>query len=146
MQILNEMLDIIWRYRAKSLLNIIVSYIKINTDNAISLFELANKFNLIEFRSTIYKFISENLISESESINYILSKEKFPNESYELKKILYENYFCSHAVSIRVNIQGIDIKNINQTTISQEKFSEIKKISKQNKLSFCLNCKKIVDL
>jgi hypothetical protein len=65
------------------------------------------------------------------------------NEGNELKCVLYENYFCEHKIYVQCNIAGIDIKNISQITITNEKVNEIKEISKNGKLMFCLNCLKV---
>jgi hypothetical protein len=138
LEIIQEMIDIIVRYRAKSLLNVALSHIKLSNEYALALYELANKYNLTTFKKSTYDYISENLHSG------LFSKEKNVSESFELKKILFENFFCSHPVKIEVNTLGYDMKNTKQSTISQEKFLEIRNMCKNNKLMFCVNCKKVI--
>lgn len=140
-EIIQEMVDIIVRYRAKSLLNIVLSHIKIMNDNALVFYELAIKYNLVDLKKEAYNYISENLNGPTG----IFSKEKNVNEGIELKKLLFENFFCQHPVSIQVNTVGFDIKNVTKTTVSQEKLTDIKDICKNNKIFFCLYCKKVIN-
>jgi len=140
LEIINEMIDIIVKYRAKSLLNIVLSQIKITPENVFFLFELAIRNELNDFKSLIYNYICNNLNPE------IFAKEKNINDSYELKKLLFENYFCKHPLVVEVNTLGYDVKNISQNvTISPEKLKETQEICKNNKLSFCVFCKKIIN-
>ena len=134
-EIIQEMIDIIIRYRAKSLLNISLHHIKLTHENALSFFEIANKYNLTEFKKKTYDYMSENLH------NGIFMKEKNLNESYDFKKILFENYFCSHQITIQLNTIGIEVKNLNGMTMSQDKFAEFKNLS--NNIE-CLVLKKII--
>lgn len=131
-EILSEIFYVLLRYRAKSLLNIIIDHIVITNEKAVKLYELALKHNLPDFLKKCEKYISENINS-----GLVL------NESSELKTILYENYFCEHKIYIQCNIAGIDIKNVSQMTMTNDKVNEIKDLSKDGKLMFCLNCKKV---
>jgi hypothetical protein len=137
MEIINEMIDIIIKYRAKALLLIVLDRLTISNENVLSLYELALKHNLEELKTQTYSYIGENL-------DYLFKKEKNVEESFGLKKLLFENYFCSHSITIQANCLGFDIKNITSTTLSSENLMEIKDICKNNKMTFCLNCKKII--
>jgi hypothetical protein len=143
-EIIQEMIDIIVRYRAKSLLNITLSHIKLTNENALVFYELALKFNLNEFKKFTFNFISENLQNASGTNAGLFSKDKNVNEGPELKKILFENYFCIHPITIQVNTIGFDIKNLSQITVTSERFADIKELCKDNKIYFCLNCKKVI--
>jgi hypothetical protein len=137
-EIVQEMIDIIIRYRAKSLLMIVLSKMKTTSENAIQLYEIANKFNLKDFKQNTYNFIAQNL-------PYMFSKERnFISESIELKRILYDNYFCQHLVTVQVNCLGFDIQNLSQTNITNEKIEGLKEICNNNKMQFCIFCKKVV--
>ena len=78
------------------------------------------------------KYISENLN------NGIVM-----NEGIELKKNFYQKYFCQNTLYIQCNIAGIEVKNIGQVTLTNEKVNEIKELSQGGKLYYCLNCKKV---
>lgn len=131
-EIINEIFFVLLRYRAKSLLNIIIDHLVLSKEKAVSYYELALKHNITEFSAKCEKFISENL---KNGLNL--------NEGNDLKISLYENYFCEHKIYIQCNIVGIDIKNVSQMTITNDKVAEIKDLSKDGKLLFCLNCKKV---
>ena len=131
-EILNEMFFVLLRYRAKSLLNIIIDHIQITCDKAVKIYEISLKHSLHDLMKKCEKYISEHLNSRL-----------VMNEGNELKCVLYENYFCEHKIYVQCNIAGIDIKNISQITITNEKVNEIKEISKNGKLMFCLNCLKV---
>lgn len=131
-EILNEMFFVLLRYRAKSLLNIIIDHIQITSDKAVKIYEISLKHSLHDLMKKCEKYISEHLNSRL-----------VMNEGNELKCVLYENYFCEHKIYVQCNIAGIDIKNISQITITNEKVNEIKEISKNGKLMFCLNCLKV---
>lgn len=133
LEILNEIFFVLLRYRAKSLLNIILDHVELTNDKVVKLYEIGIKHNLSDFMKKCEKYISENLG------NGIVM-----NEGTELKNILYENYFCEHKIYIQCNIAGIDIKNVSQMTMTNDKVNEIKELSKDGKLLFCLNCKKVI--
>jgi len=138
-QILQEMIDIIIRYRAESLLNIIVANINFTYENAVNFYELANKFKIKELKNRAYLYICENM---KKGIFY---KEKNFNESFAFKKILYEIFFCPHLVKIGVNSMGFDIKNETGAIISQDKLLEMRDYCLDGKIYFCLNCRKMVN-
>jgi len=131
-EILKEIFFVLFRYRAKSLLNIIVSHLKLSNDKVVQFYELAQKYNFQDLMQKCKKYISENLN------NGIIM-----NEGIELKKNFYQNYFCQHKLYIQCNIAGIEIKNIGQVTLTNEKVNEIKELSQGGKLYYCLNCKKV---
>lgn len=131
-EIMNEMVYIILRYRAKSLLNIIIDHLQLRNDNAVAYYQIALKYNLNDFMKSTTKYISENLQ------NGLLM-----NENNDLKKTLYENFFCLHKVYVQANIIGIDIKNVSQMTLTSEKLSEIKDLNKEGKMNYCLICKRV---
>jgi hypothetical protein len=135
--ILNEMIDVIIKYRSKSLLQIVLSHLNINNENAVALYELAMKHSLDDLKERACAYIGEN-------ISGLFKREKHVSESFELKKLLYENYFCSHPLTIEASCFKFDIKNISSMTLTSEKLMEIKDLSQDNKLVFCLNCKKII--
>jgi hypothetical protein len=138
LEIISEMIDIIIKYRSKSLLLIVLSYLNITNDNALILYELALKHNINDLKERTFGYISQN-------IPLLFKKEKNVNESMELKKSLYENYFCNHAIVIQASCLSFDIKNIVTSTLTSEKLLEIKEMCQDNKLSFCIGCKKIVE-
>jgi hypothetical protein len=137
LEIISEMIDIIIKYRSKSLLLIVLARLSITNENAIILYELALKHNLDDLKERAFGFISENL-------GLMFKKEKYVSESPELKKILYENYFCTHSITIQANCLGFDVKSIASSTLNAEKILEMKELCQDNKLVFCLNCKKII--
>jgi hypothetical protein len=137
LEIIIEMIDIIIKYRSKSLLLIVLSHLNINNENAMILYELAIKHEIPELKERCFGYISENMGS-------MFKKEKYVSESIELKRILYENYFCSHSITLQASCLGFDIKNIVSVTLTSDKLMEIQDLCKNNKLVFCLNCKKII--
>ncbi len=136
-EILQEMIDIIIRYRAKSLLMTMLAYLNITNENALALYDLGCKFNLKEFKERVYNYISENI----QSIQSLNPK----TESSELRKLLYENFFCSHMITVVMHTQGWDIRNVTGSRLSQEKFTEIKQLCIEEKIVLCINCKRIVE-
>ncbi len=129
--IINEIVIILLNYKAKSILNILISYLNLTNDKVIIYYEIAKKNNLIEFQKRCENYINTN-------INNI----KF-NESFELKKLIYEQYFCEHKVYIQCNVMGLEIKNFGQETINEYKINELKELNKNGKLNYCLNCNKV---
>ena len=131
-EILKEIFFVLLRYRAKSLLNIIVSHLKLSNEKVVQFYELAQKYNFQDLMQKCKKYISDNL-----------NNGVIMNEGIELKKIFYQNYFCQHKLYIQCNIAGIEVKNVGQVTLTNEKVNEIKELSQGGKLYYCLNCKKV---
>ena len=126
------------KYKAKSLINIFISKININENNALFLYELGNKLNLSNLSSKSHNYISKNL--GTKNTDKILSSN---NASKEFKQKLYENYFCEHKLYIECMTNNLDIHNDSNSLINNEQLNIIKNLNKNGKLFYCLNCYKV---
>jgi hypothetical protein len=57
-EILNEIFNFMFSYKTTSLINKIVSLIKINNNNAFSMYELALRYNLNELKSMYLNYVT----------------------------------------------------------------------------------------
>jgi hypothetical protein len=126
------------KYKAKSLMNIFISKININENNALFLYELGKKLNLNTLSSKAHNYISKNLGTKNS--DKILSSN---NETKEFKQKLYENYFCDHKLYIECMTNNLDIHNESNSLINNEQLNAIKNLNKNGKLFYCLNCYKV---
>jgi hypothetical protein len=132
-----DILYILFRYKAKSLINIFISNININDNNVLLLYDLSNKYDLKKLSSKCHKYISECLNSKNSD------KILFFNENNDIKKKLYENYFCEHKLYMECSVTNLNIHNLTMTNVNNEKLDNIKQLNKNGKLYYCLNCNKV---
>ena len=128
---------ILFKLKATSLINIFISKINLNENNALLLYELGNKYDLDKLTEKCKKYISNCLNSKN--------NDKFLslNENNEIKKSLYENYFCEHKLYMECSITNLNIHNLTMVNINDSKLEQIKQLNKNGLLFYCLNCYKI---
>ena len=132
-----DILYILFRYKAKSLINIFISNININDNNVLLLYDLSNKYDLKKLSAKCHKYIFECLNSKNSD------KILFFNENNDIKKKLYENYFCEHKLYMECCVTNLNIHNLTMTNVNNEKLDNIKQLNKNGKLYYCLNCNKV---
>ena len=128
---------ILFKLKATSLINIFISKINLNENNALLLYELGNKYDLDKLTEKCKIYISNCLNSKN--------NDKFLslNENNEIKKSLYENYFCEHKLYMECSITNLNIHNLTMVNINDSKLEQIKQLNKNGLLFYCLNCYKI---
>ena len=137
--IYKDIIDILFKFKAISLINIYINKINLNENNTLLLYELGNKYELNKLINKCKNFISNCLNSKNN--DKILSF----NESNEIKKNLYENYFCEHKLYMECLVTNLNIHNMAMININNDKLDHIKQLNKHGKLFYCLNCNKIFD-
>ena len=137
--IYKDIIDILFKFKAISLINIYINKINLNENNTLLLYELGNKYELNKLINKCKNFISNCLNSKNN--DKILSF----NESNEIKKNLYENYFCEHKLYMECLVTNLNIHNMAMININNDKLDHIKQLNKNGKLFYCLNCNKIFD-
>ena len=135
--IYKDIFYILFKFKAISLINIFITKTNINDNNAFLLYDLGDKFDLIKLKTKCQKYIFECL--NSKNSDKVLSF----NESNEIKKKMIENYFCEHKLYMECCITNLNIHNMTITTINNDKLDYIKKLNKNGKLFYCLNCNKV---
>ena len=132
-----DILFILLKLKAISLLNIFISKININENNALLLYEFGSKHNLKNLMEKSQKYIINSIISKNN--NKILSF----NESNDIKKKIYENFFCEHKIYIECSVTNLNMHNLSMTNITNEKLDYIKQLNKNGKIFYCINCNKV---
>lgn len=136
-EIYKDIFFILFKFKAKSLINIFISNININENNALLLYELGNKYELKKLIVKCHKYISDCLNSKNSDKVFTF------NESNEIKKKLYENYFCEHKLYMECSVTNLNIHNLTMININNDKLDNIKQFNKNGKLFYCLNCNKV---
>lgn len=127
-----DIIYILIKYKAKSLLNIFINNININNNNCMNLYDISNKYDLTKLNQRCHKYISENL---GNTVNF--------NESLDLKKKIYENFFCEHKIYIECSVQNLNLHNYSKTIVTNDMVDYMKNLNKNGKLFYCLNCNKV---
>ena len=135
--IYKDIFYILFKFKALSLINIFISKINLNENNALLLYELGNKYELEKLITKCKQYISGCL--NSKNSDKILSL----NENNEIKKKMYENYFCEHKLYIEGLVTNLNIHNLTMVNINNEKLDYIKQLNKNGKIFYCLNCNKV---
>ena len=91
-----------------------------------------NNYDLTKLNQRCHKYISENL---GNSVNF--------NESLDLKKKIYENFFCEHKIYIECSVQNLNLHNYSKTIVTNDMVDYMKNLNKNGKLFYCLNCNKV---
>ena len=132
-----DIFNILFKFKAMCLINIFISKINLNENNALLLYELGNKYELKKLIIKCKKYITNCLNSKNSEKVLSLS------ENNEIKKKMYENYFCEHKIYMECSVTNLNIHNLSMGNINNEKLDYIKQLNKNGKLFYCLNCNKI---
>ena len=135
--IYKDIISVLFKLKAKSLINIFIDNLNINENNALLLYELGNKYDLQKLVAKCHKYISDFLNSKNSDkiLNF--------NESNEIKKKMYEHFFCEHKLYMECSVTNLNIHNLAMININNDKLDNIKQLNKNGKLFYCLNCEKV---
>jgi hypothetical protein len=135
--IYKDIISVLFKLKAKSLINIFIDNLNINENNALLLYELGNKYDLQKLVIKCHKYISDFLNSKNSDkiLNF--------NESNEIKKKMYEQFFCEHKLYMECSVTNLNIHNLTMININNDKLDNIKQLNKNGKLFYCLNCEKV---
>ena len=135
--IYKDIFTILLKFKAKSLINILIDNLNINENNALLFYELGNKYTLQKLVTKCHKYISDLL--NSKNSDKILTF----NESNEIKKKMYEHFFCEHKLYMECSVTNLNIHNLTMININNDKLDNIKQMNKNGKLFYCLNCNQV---
>ena len=135
--IFKDIFYILFKMKSFSLINIFISKINLNENNVLLLYELGNKYNIKNLIEKCQKYIT--ICLNSKNSDKILSF----NESSDMKKKMYENFFCEHKIYIECSVTNLNMHNLSMVNINNEKLDHIKQLNKNGKIFYCINCNKV---
>ena len=135
--IFKDIFYILFKMKSFSLINIFISKINLNENNVLLLYELGNKYNIKNLIEKCQKYIT--ICLNSKNSDKILSF----NESSDIKKKMYENFFCEHKIYIECSVTNLNMHNLSMVNINNEKLDHIKQLNKNGKIFYCINCNKV---